>query len=73
MRQINPLVLVMALCVIAEVALSIAKQPVPSIIDHVLLVLLAVLVPEERLQPTQTQSVTRTVSTTPPPEEEPKP
>lgn len=69
MKQINPLVVVMALCVVAEIALGVAKQPVPPIIEHLLLVLLGVLVPQESLQPQQTQSITKTETVTPPPAE----
>ncbi len=71
MRQINPLVLVMALCVAGEVILSISKLPVPPIIEHVLLVLLGVLVPAEQMQPTTVRSVTKTESVTPPEDHKP--
>jgi hypothetical protein len=69
--KFNPLVIVMALCVAGEVILNVCKLPVPPIIEHVILVLLGVLVPQESLQPQSTQTVTKTETVTPPESEKP--
>ena len=67
MSKINPIIWAIIVAMLAEVALTLAKLPVPAIIDHALFVFIGVLVPYERFLPNQTTSVSSTSTVTPPP------